>query len=140
MADAWFMCMLRILLEFSFFLLFFIYLFYLFYLFLVFWDRVSLYSPVCLGTHFVDQAGLELRNPPASASRVLELKACATTPSKFYFFSMKNTLQRHLPLLETNLLKIKMTVFTLIMTGLMLITMPRIINFFYLMSSFLLTL
>jgi hypothetical protein len=31
-------------------------------------DRVSLYSPGCSGTHFVDQAGLELRNPPASAS------------------------------------------------------------------------
>ena len=27
----------------------------------------------------VDQAGLELRNPTASASRVLGLKACATT-------------------------------------------------------------
>jgi hypothetical protein len=47
----------------------------------VFWDRVSLYSPACRGTHFVDQAGFELRNPPASASRVLGLKACATTPS-----------------------------------------------------------
>jgi hypothetical protein len=44
-----------------------------------FWDRVSLYSPGCPGTHFVDQAGLEPRNPPASASQVLELKACATT-------------------------------------------------------------
>jgi hypothetical protein len=33
-----------------------------------FGDRVSLYSPGCPGTHFVDQAGLELRNPPASAS------------------------------------------------------------------------
>ena len=43
-------------------------------------DRVSLYSPGCPGTHFVDQAGLELRNPPASASRVLGLKAYATTP------------------------------------------------------------
>jgi hypothetical protein len=43
------------------------------------WDRVSLYSPDCPGTHFVDQAGLKLRNPPASASRVLGLKACATT-------------------------------------------------------------
>jgi hypothetical protein len=32
------------------------------------------------GTHSVDQAGLELRNPPASASQVLGLKACATTP------------------------------------------------------------
>jgi hypothetical protein len=47
--------------------------------FFVFQDRVSLYSPGCPGTHFVDQAGLELRNPPASAS-VLGLKACATTP------------------------------------------------------------
>jgi hypothetical protein len=36
--------------------------------FLVFRDRVSLYSPDCPGTHFVDQAVLELRNPPASAS------------------------------------------------------------------------
>jgi hypothetical protein len=34
----------------------------------VFQDRVSLYSPGCPGTHFVDQDGLELRNPPASAS------------------------------------------------------------------------
>jgi hypothetical protein len=41
-------------------------------------DRVSLYSPGCPGTHFVDQAGLKLRNPPASASKVLGLKACAT--------------------------------------------------------------
>jgi hypothetical protein len=47
---------------------------------LVFRDRVSLYSPGCPGTHFVDQAGLELRNPPAFASLVLGLKACATTP------------------------------------------------------------
>jgi hypothetical protein len=37
-------------------------------------DRVSLYSPACPGTHSVDQAGLELRNLPASASQVLELK------------------------------------------------------------------
>ena len=54
--------------------------FFCFGLFLVFRDRVSLYSPGCPGTHFVDQVGLELRNPPASASRVLGLKACATTP------------------------------------------------------------
>ena len=47
---------------------------------LVFRDRVSLCSPGCPGTHFVDQAGFELRNPSASASRVLELKACATSP------------------------------------------------------------
>jgi hypothetical protein len=43
-------------------------------------DRVSLCSPGCPGTHFADQSGLKLRNPPASASRVLGLKACATTP------------------------------------------------------------
>jgi hypothetical protein len=48
---------------------------------LVFQDRVSLYSPGCPGTHFVDQAGLKLRNPPVSAFQVLGLKACATTPS-----------------------------------------------------------
>ncbi|EDL03845.1 mCG147086 [Mus musculus] len=46
-----------------------------FFFFLVFRDRVSLCSPGCPGTHSVDQAGLELRNPPASASRVLGLKA-----------------------------------------------------------------
>jgi hypothetical protein len=42
-------------------------------------DRVSLCSPGCPGTHFVDQAGLELRDPPASASQVLGLKVCTTT-------------------------------------------------------------
>ena len=46
---------------------------------LFFRDRVSLCIPRCPGTHFVDQAGLELRNPPASVSQVLGLKACATT-------------------------------------------------------------
>jgi hypothetical protein len=51
------------------------------FLFFVFRDRDSLYSSGCPGTHFVDQAGLKLRNLPASASRVLRLKACATTPS-----------------------------------------------------------
>jgi hypothetical protein len=52
----------------------------------VFRDRVSLYSPGCPGTHFVDQVGLEFRNPPASASRVLGLKACATTPGPLSHF------------------------------------------------------
>jgi hypothetical protein len=62
--------------------------FVLFCFVFVFRDRVSLYSPGCSGTHFVDQAaGLELRNPPASASRVLGLKACATTalPGKPFY-------------------------------------------------------
>jgi hypothetical protein len=39
---------------------------FFFFFWLVFRDRVSLFSPGCPGTHFVDQAGLELRNPPAS--------------------------------------------------------------------------
>jgi hypothetical protein len=53
----------------------FVYLFVLF----IFRDRVSLYSPGYPGTHSVDQVGLELKNPPASASKVLGLKACTTT-------------------------------------------------------------
>ena len=52
-----------------------------------FWDRVSLCSPGCPGAHSVDHTGLELRNPPASASQVLGLKACATMPS-FSFLLM----------------------------------------------------
>jgi hypothetical protein len=62
-------------------------------LFLAFRDRVSLYSSGCPGTHFVDQAGLDLRNPPASASRVLRLKACTTTPGSSPVFVMKSDLQ-----------------------------------------------
>jgi hypothetical protein len=42
--------------------------FFVFVFLFVFRLRVSLYSPRCPGTHFVDQAGLEHRNPPASAS------------------------------------------------------------------------
>jgi hypothetical protein len=53
-------------------------LFYFVCFFLFFRDRISLCSPDCPGTHSVDQAGLELRNPPASASQVLGLKPCAT--------------------------------------------------------------
>jgi hypothetical protein len=56
--------------------------------FLVFQDRVSLYSSGCPGTHSVDQTGLELRNPPASASQVLGLKVCTTTPSTHLSFSI----------------------------------------------------
>jgi len=49
----------------------------LFFCLFVFRDKVSLYSPGCPGTHFVDQAGLEHRNPPASAS-LLEEKQGST--------------------------------------------------------------
>jgi hypothetical protein len=41
---------------------------------------VSRQGPGCPGTHFVDQAGLELRNPPASDFQVLGSKACTITP------------------------------------------------------------
>jgi hypothetical protein len=60
---------------------FFVCLFFFFCFLFLFFETVSLYSSGCPGTHFVDQAGLELRNSPASASPVLGLKACTTTPS-----------------------------------------------------------
>jgi hypothetical protein len=77
--------------QFDLFIYLFIYIVYLFiYLFIfVFRDRVSLCSPGCPGTHSVDQAGLKLRNPPASASQVLGLKACATMPGERSTISMK---------------------------------------------------
>jgi hypothetical protein len=58
----------------------------LFFFFFFFWFFKTGFLCIALAvleltTHLVDQAGLELRNPPASASRVLGLKACATTPS-----------------------------------------------------------
>jgi hypothetical protein len=46
----------------------------------LFRDRVSLCSPGCPATHFVDQAGFKLRNLPVSASQVVGLKVCATMP------------------------------------------------------------
>jgi hypothetical protein len=68
--------------------------FFFFFFFLVFRDKVSLCSPGCPETHSVDQASLELRNLPASASQVLGLKACATTAwlnlSFKSFFKVKN--------------------------------------------------
>jgi hypothetical protein len=61
-----------------------IFTFLLLLLLLVFRDRVSLCSPGCPGTHFGDQASIKLRNPPASASRVLGLKACAPRLAPFF--------------------------------------------------------
>jgi hypothetical protein len=55
-------------------------------LFVCFQDRVSLCSPGCPGTHFVDQAGLELRNPPASASQVLGFKGVRHHAQLGFFF------------------------------------------------------
>jgi hypothetical protein len=53
---------------------------------------VSLQSLGCPGTHSIDQAGLKLRDPLASASRVLRLKACATTTwqSCFILFEIRS--------------------------------------------------
>jgi len=64
------------------FILFYFILFYfiLFYLsFLSFSKSGFLCVALAPGTHSVDQAGLQLRNPPVSASQVLGLKALATT-------------------------------------------------------------
>jgi hypothetical protein len=56
---------------------------------LVFQERVSLCRPGCAGTHSVNQAGLKLNDPPASASQVLGLKVCTTsTGSEFYFYKI----------------------------------------------------
>ena len=42
--------------------------------------RISLCSPGCPDPHSVDEAGLKLRDPPASASLLLGLKVWATIP------------------------------------------------------------
>ena len=64
-------------------------------------DRVSLYSSGCPGTRSVDQAALELRNPPASVSQVLGLKECATTAQWTFNILMS---ELYVPL-EENLIK-----------------------------------
>ena len=64
----------------------------LFFCFVLFFETgflcVALVS-VCPGTLSVDQAGLELRNLPASASQVLGLKVCATTVWLSFFKSVQ---------------------------------------------------
>jgi hypothetical protein len=42
-------------------------------------DRVSLHNSDCLEIHYVNQAGLKLRDLPASVSQVLKLKVCTAT-------------------------------------------------------------
>jgi hypothetical protein len=66
----------------------FLYILQFFFLFVFSRQGVALCSPGCPGTHFVDQAGLELRNLPVSASQVLGLKTCATTTqlTSYIFF------------------------------------------------------
>jgi hypothetical protein len=65
-----------------------------FFSFWFFRDRVSLCRPGCPGTHFVDQAGLKVKNPPASASQVLGLKACTATAWQRDTFSLILSLLR----------------------------------------------
>jgi hypothetical protein len=68
--------------------------FMLFFFLFSFRDRVSLCSPGCPRTHSVDQAGLELRNTPASASQMLALQACTATARLFHAFQDHSDLQR----------------------------------------------
>jgi hypothetical protein len=50
-------------------------------------DRVSLYSPGCPGTHSADQAGLKLRNPPASLPP--EIKGmCHLCPADLFYYNI----------------------------------------------------
>jgi hypothetical protein len=62
----------------------FLFFYFILFIYFGFSRQGSLCNPGCPGTHAVYQAGLELRNPPASASQVLGLKACATTPGSAY--------------------------------------------------------
>jgi hypothetical protein len=57
---------------------FFSYFFKIFIYLFIFFETglLSLYSPGCPGTHFVDQAGLKLRNPPASETVSLSCAVC----------------------------------------------------------------
>ena len=66
-------------------------------------DRVSLCSYGCPGTCSVDQAGLELRDLPVSASQVLRLKVCAFISVFFLtvYFLITTIKQTHTPYIET---------------------------------------
>ena len=61
-------------------------LFYWGFFFLVFRSRQGFCIALAVLELNVDQADLELRNPPASASQVLGLKVCATTAQLVWFF------------------------------------------------------
>ncbi|GAB1297090.1 Exocyst complex component 7 [Apodemus speciosus] len=54
--------------------------------------RVSLYSSGCPGTHFVDQAGVELRNLPASASQALGLKVSILSSFESRLMKLENSI------------------------------------------------
>ena len=56
-----------------------VFILFLLLLFVLFWDSVSLCSPLCPRTFFIDQVDPEIRDSPTSASQVLALKECAIT-------------------------------------------------------------
>jgi hypothetical protein len=58
---------------------FFVYVIVWLFCFILFWYRVSLCNLSCPETYSVDQATLQFRDQPASASQVLGLQACVTT-------------------------------------------------------------
>jgi len=74
--------------------------FNLFYLFIYFQDRVSLCDPGGPRGHSVDQVGLKLRNPPASASWVLGLKSCAPSVQLNHFKKQKQNKKKKQQLLN----------------------------------------
>ena len=57
---------------------------------LVFFETGFLCIPGCLGVCSIDQAILKLRDLPASAFPVLELKTCATTARLVYYYYYYN--------------------------------------------------
>jgi hypothetical protein len=64
-----------------------------------------MYSPGCLGTHSVDQAGLELRNSPASACLCLpsvEIKGvCHHCPAFVQFLGLETPEQNDVCVIYT---------------------------------------
>jgi hypothetical protein len=68
--------------------------FCLFVCLFVFWFFKTGFLCIALAVlELTHQAGLEVRNPPASPSQVLGLKVCANTPGSFHF--LKTILARH---------------------------------------------
>lgn len=58
-----------------------------YFFFFLFQDRVSPYKPVCPGTPCIDQAGPDLKDPPASAlSAGTEGVRRHRHPASIYFF------------------------------------------------------
>jgi hypothetical protein len=76
---------------------FILFYFFIFYFLVFFRDRVSLCSPGCPGIHSVDQAGLELRNLPAPASRVLGSKGVRHHTRLFIFLIKSFMISKEFP-------------------------------------------